>query len=137
MASSNNQQPQNRGEEMLKPADKFLIVSLLSLALLMFLQQSPANQTANQVFVSVDGLIKYKLPRSSEPSSLIIQGVHGQLTLVADAQGFYVQNADCPDHDCERLGAINHYPQQIVCLPNKVVIFFPEPQESEIDAIIK
>lgn len=60
---------------MLKPADKFLIVSLLSLALLLFLQQSPTNQTATQVFVSVDGLIKYKLPRSSEPSSLIIQGV--------------------------------------------------------------
>lgn len=122
---------------MLKSADKFLIVSLLSLALLFFLHQPIASQPARQVFISVDGIIKYKLPHSSEPTTLLIEGAHGQLTLVADPQGFYVQSADCPDHDCQRMGAISHYPQQIVCLPNKVVIFFPDPQDSELDAIIK
>lgn len=122
---------------MLKTADKFLIFILLCLSLLFFLQNPPNLPMAPQVLVSVAGQLKYKLPRSNEPTSLIIQGSQGELILIADQQGFHLQQADCPDHDCERMGSINHYPQQIVCLPNKVVIFFVAPRASELDAIIK
>ena len=52
-----------------------------------------------------------------------LEGPAGGLLLVyAQAQGFHVQSAACPDRVCVHTGYISRGGQSIVCVPNETVI---------------
>lgn len=55
-------------------------------------------------------------------------------TVIIKDSSVYVVNSTCPDKLCQKQGHISKNGQQIICLPNKVVIEIISNQNKEIDA---
>lgn len=61
----------------------------------------------------------------------------GYNLLEADNGRIRVKAADCPDQLCVRTGWIRVSPQQIVCLPYRVVIKIESARPADVDEITK
>ncbi|MDK2824368.1 MAG: hypothetical protein PWP71_2286 [Clostridia bacterium] len=55
--------------------------------------------------------------------------------ITSEKDGIYVNDASCPDKVCEKTGKISKAGQNIVCLPNKVVIYIQGANEKNIDDV--
>jgi len=53
--------------------------------------------------------------------------------IVQENQTIYVKDASCPDKVCEKTGKISENGQNIVCLPNKVVIHIEGTDTTNVD----
>ena len=71
------------------------------------------------VAVRIDGKITdyYSL---EEDGKFVIGG--GRLCLIIEKGCAYVKDSRCPDHYCEKTGRIKLEGQQIICLPQEIVI---------------
>lgn len=83
------------------------------------------------VEVYIDGELEYNLP-ISENTTVELEGLgtihieNGSVTFV---------DSTCPDHICERMSGISGSGQQIICLPNKLVIKISGESELNVDAV--
>lgn len=48
-----------------------------------------------------------------------------------------VREADCPNQDCIKMGWIQHAPQQIICLPYRIVIKVVSSAPVDMDTIVR
>lgn len=63
------------------------------------------------------------------------EGVH--LTLAVENGAVSVVSSDCPDHTCQRSGAISSSGEAIVCVPGRIIIEIPKGGDtSDEDFII-
>jgi len=125
---------------MLTKADKWLIaviliVSVAGIGLGFYL--FPASG-AMEAQVSVNGVLVKTIP--------LKQGYYDELRIGADKEydiievnngRIRIREADCPDKLCVRSGWISTAPQQIVCLPNRVIIKIIPTQLPDIDDITR
>ncbi len=58
-------------------------------------------------------------------------------TLVIKDGEAYVINASCPDKLCEKMGAISHTNETIVCLPHKFFVTIEGGEAAEFDAVTR
>jgi hypothetical protein len=124
----------------LTKADKWLIGGLLAaaaggigvnLALL-----SPAGAQAAQVYKE-GRLIETIRLRPGYREELRLGGEERYNLIVADNGRVRVAAADCLDQVCVRTGWAQAAPQQIVCLPYRVVIKVVSTAPAEVDDITK
>jgi len=116
-----------------------IIIFVFIIAIILFILFY--NNTSNQkkAVIKIDGKI-YKeiiLNSDKENKEYIDFGNNKYMTLLYDKSGIYVEDVTCPDKICQKQGKINNLNQQIICLPNKTIIYIEniDTNNSEIDAV--
>ena len=127
---------------MLTKADKWLVVVLVTLALvgigLNIYYISEQSSQAQTVVISVDGQITKTFPlRQGYVGEFRIDG-HNGFNVVEYKDGrVRMKESDCPDQICVQSGWISTPPQQIVCLPYRVVIKVVSDNPADVDDIVR
>ena len=118
--------------------DRFLIAGIMVCAVLLavaFLLKGSGVGTT--VVVSVGGaeygrysLLKEQVVQINDTNTLVIHNHEADMLF-----------AECPDQICVKHTPISGTDENIICLPNKVVVtiedFYGKNQESELDAVVK
>ena len=118
--------------------DRFLIAGIMICAVLLtvaFLLKGSGVGTT--VVVSVGGeeygrysLLKEQVVQINDTNTLVIHNHEADMLF-----------AECPDQICVKHTPISGTDENIICLPNKVVVtiedFYGKNQESELDAVVK
>ena len=117
----------------LKKKDWILIIIIICVAAgTYFLHQVLRDTGANVVVVKVDGVIEgtYNL---NEDQKISING--GSNILEIKNGKADMTEADCPDKLCVHQKAISLNHENIICLPNKVIVEVQSNKYSKIDAV--
>lgn len=124
----------------LTKADKWLVGVLLVAALsgvgLNLAQLSAAGAQEAQVYKEGRLMQTIRL-RPGYHEELRLGGEERYNLIVADNGRVQVAAADCPDQVCVRTGWVSAAPQQIVCLPYRVVIKVVSAAPPDVDGITK
>lgn len=125
---------------MLTKGDKFLIGIVLLAALMgiagswWYLPQQPAQQAE----IYVDGaLVKTIVLREGYYETLRIGGDTHYNLVEVDGTRVRIREADCPDQLCVRSSWASVVPQQIVCLPYRVVVKIVSTGTQDVDGVIR
>ena len=118
-----------------------IYLSILTLVLLLSLfvfYRMAAGETGSQVSVTVDGTL-YGSYRLDTDQTIEIRDESGRVTNVLEiVEGSArMQDAECPDHLCVQQRPISREHENIVCLPNRVVVTVDHAEKSELDAVVK
>ena len=111
-----------------------IIVSAILLTITFLLKGSSVGTT---VVVSVDGeeygrysLLKEQVVQIGDTNTLVIHNHEADMLF-----------AECPDQICVKHTPISDTDENIICLPNKVVVtiedIYGKNQEAELDAVVK
>lgn len=123
---------------MLTRADKWLIAFLMALStagigLGSVLFPTPSSQEAE---IWQDGRLVRTIPlRQGYREEFRLGGAEHYNVIEMNNGRIRVLNADCPDRICVRTGWVSAAPNQIVCLPWKVVIKVVSATPPDIDGI--
>ena len=120
-------------ERKIKKNDLILIIVVVVIAVAAFLLHNiMGNEQAGIVTVKVDGELKgrYSLLENQE---IEING--GTNILVIKDGTADIIDADCPDKLCVKQKAVSKNHENIICLPNKVVVEVESSEDSEYDAV--
>lgn len=126
--------------EMLTKADKWLIGILLVFSLGAiaggwFLHPDTGNASAE---ISVNGKVVQQVPLRAGYSQEIRIGGERQYDIIEAIDGrIRVKESDCPNQDCVQMGWVSRAPQQIVCLPYRIVIKIVADSTQDVDAIVR
>lgn len=117
----------------LKKNDKILIIVIAAIAIMGFLFYSIIGQkNAGQVTIKVNGEIQGTYSLAQDREIEINNGTN--LLHIKDGKAD-MTDADCPDKLCVNQKAISKNRENIICLPNKVVVEIESSEESEFDAV--
>jgi hypothetical protein len=122
--------------KMIGKRDLLLLLAVLLIGgigmLLLFFRPAAENGT---VEVTVDGAVYCSLPLS-EDTRLDIDGYGGGTNrLVIENGSVYMEEASCPDGICVRHRRIEKNGENIICLPNRVVVTIRSREEGSVDAV--
>lgn len=121
-------------------ADKLLaaglvVFSLLGIGASVYLFPGSGQQQAQ---ISVDGkIIKTVTLRAGYREEFRIGGPDHYNIVEIDGEKIRMREADCPDQVCVKTGWAKVAPQQIVCLPWRVVIKVISSKSADIDDIAR
>ena len=118
--------------------DRILIVSIIGVAVLLsvfFLLKGSSIGTT--VVVTVDGeeygrysLLKEQVVQIGDTNTLVIHNHEADMLF-----------AECPDQICVKHAPVSGTDENIICLPNKVVVtiedVYGKQAQSELDAVVK
>ena len=112
-----------------------LLVAAAALALLMMLR--PSGGEALTAVVTLDGvpLAEYRLDSLEEPVIQTLEQAPYPLTIQFQSDGVRILHSHCPSQDCVHTGWIRQAGQQIICLPNKLIISLTGTHAGEFDAV--
>ncbi len=125
---------------LLTRADKLLIGILLIAAVGgIGLNMAALSATGQQeAHIYKDGRVVQTIPlRPGYRQELRLGAAERYNLIMAEDGRIRVAEADCPDQLCVRTGWISVAPQQIVCLPYRVVIRLESSSATDIDDITK
>lgn len=105
---------------MIKKNDVILIAVLLLLSLLSFFVLRKDNTGGKQVVISVNN--KQKNIYSLNKDQTVTIKDYGENTVVIKDGYCYVSSADCPDQICKNHKKISEKKENIICLPNRMVV---------------
>ena len=126
-----------RMEMKLKNADLVLFGALLAAGLLILLVLLITDTEGKVVRVQVGGepVKQFSL---TEDVSYAIEGTGGKNLLRIENGSAWIEEADCPDGLCVKMGKIHREGQSVVCLPHQVVVeIIGESDENSVDAIVR
>jgi hypothetical protein len=121
----------------MKRSDRITAVVVLTALALVAAAWVVMHRTPGTVaVVQVDGRVVATVDlRSHEPQTLHIAGVLGPLVIMADGEGsIRVAEATCADQICVHTVAARSPGDQIICVPNRMVITV-EGEGNGIDAL--
>lgn len=123
------------------PGDLVLILLVAAAALALLFALRPQGGTGSlTVRVSLDGetVAEYPLSDCDQPTTVSVEGAPYPITLELSPDGVRVAESDCPGGDCLRTGAIHSAGEQIICLPNRLIVSLEGASNapaSDIDAV--
>ncbi len=122
------------------PGDALVVLLVLcaALALLWLLRPAPAGELT--VEVRLDGTLmgSYPLEEADAPVYVDVDAPW-PLTLELDGRRVRISHSDCPSQDCVHTGWIDEAGEQIICLPNKLIISLvgeQDTQSKDFDVIV-
>ena len=115
----------------LKSGDLFIVCLVLLAAVVLFLL-GLRGETPAHVEITVGSAPAKILPLDQDGS----YPIGGHLTVVIESGSVRIEDADCPDRFCVRMGAIRSPGQMLVCLPNQIVVRIVGTGETEVDAVV-
>lgn len=103
--------------------DLLAVAAILALAVVSAVCLFPRNQQGltAQVMQNGEVLLTRSLESLTEPIVYSVEAAY-PLTLELSGQGVRVLETACPGQDCRHVGLITEAGQQIVCLPNRLVV---------------
>lgn len=117
----------------LKKKDWLLILIILCVAGLTVLAHTYiGGRVADKVVVKVDGVIQGTYSLSEDGRIEINDGTN--VIEISNGKADMIE-ADCPDQLCVNQKAVSRNHENIICLPNKVVVEVESVEESEYDAV--
>ena len=105
-----------------------LLVAAAAVALLFFLQPEESNFLTASVVLEGETIAEYELSTLTGPVTLVVDEAPYPLTI-------RIAESACPSQDCVHTGWISRAGQQIICLPDKLVISLSGSGSQEFDAI--
>jgi hypothetical protein len=123
---------------MLTRADKWLIAILLSMSLtgMGYSTTAYSASSSDTAEIWVDGaLYQTILLRAGYRQEFRIDTAGGYDIIEVDGRRIRAREADCPTQECILTGWIEKAPQQIVCLPYRIVIKIASSAPPDMDAI--
>ncbi|MCH5334095.1 MAG: NusG domain II-containing protein [Agathobacter sp.] len=118
-------------------ADAIFIGALAVLCLLVFLLFFlPWRDASGWVVVTRDGEVigRYRLDGDQTVEITDVSGKVSNVLVIADGRADMTE-ADCPDKLCVHQRAIRRAGENLVCLPNRVVVTVEGGKEDELDGI--
>ncbi|QDR80116.1 NusG domain II-containing protein [Sporomusa termitida] len=126
---------------MLTKGDKWLVMVLLSIALAgvgLHMYYIAANGQGQTVIITVNGQTVKTFPlRQGYVGEFRLGDDHGYNIIEYSGGRVRVREADCPDQICVNSGWISMSPQQIVCLPYRVVVKVVAGVPADVDDIAR
>lgn len=120
-------------EKSMKKNDWFLLITVLSVAALIFLIRFfVGDKHPGYVTVRVDGEITETFDLSKDR---VVKLNNGSNTIQIEGGTVDMIAADCPDKLCVHQKAISKNNESIICLPNKLVVQIVSQNEAELDAV--
>ena len=114
-------------------ADVIVIVSLLLLALALYLALNSSRREGGVAVVRVNGV-------ETERHSLLQNGsfpLNGGTNILVIEDGYaWMSEANCPDLICVRQGKIHYTGQVITCLPNRLTVTIEGGEDGGVDLIV-
>lgn len=124
---------------IMKKADKYLIIGILTVALLSFLGiKIFMGGSDDKILITIDGQ-RYKEVELNKNQTILIEipKEEGRNTLEIKDGYAKMIDSNCPDHLCEQQHRISKKGETIICLPNKVVVEVKSNEEPQIDGVAK
>ncbi|MDF2571943.1 MAG: NusG domain [Sporomusa sp.] len=126
---------------MLTKGDKWLVIVLLAIALSGIgfnMYYISASGQGKSVVIAVNGQTVKTFPlRQGYVGEFRLDSDHGFNIIEYNDGRVRIREADCPDLVCVRSGWINTSPQQIVCLPYRVVVKVVSDTPADVDDIVR
>lgn len=123
---------------MMTRGDCVLIVFLLVLSLgsLLFVNLFLFNIDASAVIIEVNGksYAQYSLKELREPIKIKIDSEYGDNLLLLEQHQVSILQSSCPDKLEVKAGVITRAGQQLVCLPNRLVVRL-EGSREDVDGV--
>jgi hypothetical protein len=117
---------------MIKKRDIILAACLIAVGIILFIVMRATMQAGSVAVVYVNGekLQEYSL---SIDGTYSLEGDYGKNVLVIKESSAYMEDADCPDKLCIKMGGISGNGETIVCLPHKLVVQIENGEVGEYD----
>ena len=117
--------------------DGVVALAVVALAVLLVFLLRPAEGGSLTAVVTLDGVqvVQYQLDQLSQPVTLTVDEGAYPLTIRAEEGRICIEHSDCPSQDCVRTGWISRPGQQIICLPNRLVISLSGTEPESFDAV--
>lgn len=115
--------------------DLLLIICLISGALALAGFFYVSGSKGDNVNVYVDGKLAGEYPLSGDREVDIMGYGGGSNRLIIKDGSAFIDEASCPDKLCIHQGRINREGEELVCLPNRVVVRITGKDGSEYDAL--
>ena len=123
----------------LRKGDIIIALVLVLAAGFWLLTNYISNHTAvDNVVIEINGGTYRKIPVNQLKEQQLIHVElenNKYIDILADKSGVSIKDVVCPDKLCQKTGVISKVGQSIVCLPNKVVIYYEGEQNSEVDNV--
>ena len=110
-----------------------ILVAAAAVALLLALRQDTGNFLTATVVLET--IAQYDLTTLTEPVTLEVDGASYPLTIQAEPGRIRILESSCPGQDCVHTGWADRAGQQIICLPNRLVISLEGGATGDIDAV--
>ena len=116
--------------------DKILIIIVFSLFIIVFgiFKLTEKHDNLEALVYYENTLIK-RIDLNTEEKEYTVKGYNGDIKLVAGNGKIKVSDEISPLHLCSKMGYISKSYEQIVCLPNKVIIKIDS--KSDLDTIVE
>ena len=117
--------------------DGVVALAVVALAVLLVFLLRPAEGSNLTAVITLDGetVAQYRLDQLSQPVTLTVDEGTYPLTIRAEQGRICIEHSDCPSQDCVRTGWISRPGQQIICLPNRLVISLFGTGPESFDAV--
>jgi hypothetical protein len=96
------------------------------------------NTSVSNLIIEVNGSAYKKIPVNQLKKEQLIHidlENNKHIDIKANETGTWIEDVVCPDKLCQKTGIISKVGQNIVCLPNKVVIYYDGNAEPEVDHV--
>lgn len=116
------------------------IILVLSISIYFVTTKKTSNSSNKSVQIIVDGKIYKETPLTSEDKSFTIDTKHGHNIVKIENGYVYMYESNCKDQICIRMGKIKDVGDNIICLPNRLlikVVADDNDNSNELDLILK
>ena len=111
-----------------------LLVAAAAVVLLFFLRPQESNFLTVSVVLEGETVARYELSALTEPRTIPLDQADYPLTIQLEPGRVCIGESACPSQDCVHTGWISRAGEQIICLPNRLVISLTGGQQ-EFDAV--
>ena len=111
-----------------------LLVAAAAAALLFFLRPAESNFLTASIVLDGETIGTYDLTGLTEPVTLTVDQAEYPVTIRLEPGRVCIGESACPSQDCVHTGWISRAGEQIICLPNRLVISLTGGQQ-EFDAV--
>lgn len=112
-----------------------LLVAGAAVILIFFLRPAESNFLTVSVVLEGETIGTYDLSALTEPVTLTVEQADYPLTICLEPGRVRIEESACPGQDCVHTGWISRAGQQIICLPNRLVISLSGGAEPDFDAV--
>jgi len=122
-----------------KKGDIIIVIILIAaLGFWLYNNYITSRSSVDNLVIEINGNVYKRIPISelkTEQRIHIDIDENKYIDIVANEAGAHVEDVICPDKLCKKTGVINKIGQTIVCLPNKVVIYYEGKHIQDIDNV--
>ena len=112
-----------------------LLVAAAAVVLLFLFRLEGGNFLTATVVLEGETIARYDLSALAGPEELEVEGAAYPITIQAEPGRIRILESGCPGQDCVHTGWASQAGQQIICLPNRLVISLSGGASDDIDAI--